>query len=120
MTEKEAIEALKEHKQLLDKKYLKSRWGTAIGTVLQALEQKDKEIQELKEKYDKDTHTLQNHLDVANADKLVKDKIIDEMAKYIGDEDVSETFCGDKISCDEDCQECVKQYFERKVREENE
>lgn len=34
------------------------------------LENKNKEIKELKEKYDKDTHTLQNQLDIANADKI--------------------------------------------------
>ena len=55
----------------------------AIETVIQALEQKDKEIQELKAKYDKDTHTLQNQLDIANADRVEKDKIIDEMAARV-------------------------------------
>ena len=55
----------------------------AIDTVIQALEQKDKEISELKAKYDKDTHTLQNQLDVANADRVEKDKIIDEMAARV-------------------------------------
>ena len=54
----------------------------------------------------------------------LKDKIIDLMAKYIGEID-DETFCDEDkyerdiednvIGCDEDCQECVKQYFERKV-----
>lgn len=34
------------------------------------LENKNKEIKELKEKYDKDTHTLQNQLDITNADKI--------------------------------------------------
>ena len=56
----------------------------------------------------------------------LKDKIIDLMAKYIGEID-DETFCyEDKyerdiednvIGCDEDCQECVKQYFEYKAKE---
>lgn len=47
-----------------------------LKTVLKALEQKDKEIQELKEKWNKDTHTLQNQLDLVNADRVEKDKII--------------------------------------------
>lgn len=56
----------------------------------------------------------------------LKDKIIDLMAKYIGKID-DETFCDEDkyerdiednvIGCDEDCQECVKQYFENKVKE---
>lgn len=28
-------------------------------------------------------------------------------------------FCDDKIICDEDCQECVKQYFEKKEKQVN-
>lgn len=57
----------------------------------------------------------------------LKDKIIDLMAKYIGEID-DETFCDEDkyerdiednvIGCDEDCQECVKQYFENKAKEE--
>lgn len=53
-----------------------------------------------------------------------KDKIIDLMAKYIGEVD-DETFCDEDkyerdiednvIGCDEDCQECVKQYFTKKA-----
>ena len=53
-------------------------------------------------------------------------KIIDEMIKYIADVD-TDIFCDtDKyerdiednvIGCDEDCEECVKQYFEKKVEE---
>ena len=56
----------------------------------------------------------------------LKDKIINLMAKYIGEID-DETFCDEDkyerdiednvIGCDEDCQECVKQYFENKVKE---
>ena len=40
-------------------------------------------IIELKEKYNKDTHTLQNQLDIANADRVKKDKIIDLMANFM-------------------------------------
>ena len=42
-----------------------------------------KENEELKAKYDKDTHTLQNQLDIANADRIEKDKIIDLMENYM-------------------------------------
>lgn len=94
------------------------------------IEKQQKEIKELKEKYDKDTHTLQNQLDIANADRVEKDKIIKLMTKYIADNDITEIFCdddkfeidafGDEVDCDEDCQECVIRFFEDKMREENE
>ena len=90
-------------------------------TILSDYKKMLKEIEELKEKYDKDTHTLQNQLDIANADRVEKDKIIKLMAKYIADNDTTEIFCdddkfeidafGDEVDCDEDCQECVLQYF---------
>lgn len=44
---------------------------------------KSKNIEELKQKYNKDTHTLQNQLDIANADRIEKDKIIDLMENYM-------------------------------------
>lgn len=89
------------------------------------LEKKDKEIPELKEKYDKDTHILQNQLDLANADRIEKDKIINEMAEHIvSSAIVDDTVCAIKCDCDinEDCSyekmlKCTKQYFEKKVRD---
>ena len=41
MTEQEAIDALKEHKKLIDKKYLKARNSKAIEVVLNAIKEKD-------------------------------------------------------------------------------
>ena len=81
-----------------------------------ALEQKDKEISELKAKYDKDTHTLQNQLDIANADIVEKDKIIKAMAKYINSTDKDEDVCretGDTFNCTEyrNCEECIINFF---------
>lgn len=74
----------------------------AIEHILSDYKKMLKEIEELKEKYDKDTHTLQNQLDIA-------------------DNDTTEIFCdddkfeidafGDEVDCDEDCQECVLQYL---------
>jgi hypothetical protein len=44
MTKEEAIEALKEHKRQIDKKYINTRNSKAIETVLSMLEEKDKTI----------------------------------------------------------------------------
>lgn len=41
MTEQEAIEVLREHKEIIDKKYLKARNSKAIEVVLNALKEKD-------------------------------------------------------------------------------
>ena len=44
MTKEEAMEALKEHKEQIDKKYINARNSDAIETVLSMLEEKDKQI----------------------------------------------------------------------------
>lgn len=54
-------------------------------------------------------------------DRLIK--INNLMAKYIGDEDVSEKFCLSRYKdlskgCDEFCNLCVKEYFEKKVSDD--
>lgn len=53
-----------------------------------------------------------------------KDKMIDEMATYIATLDIEEDICEktknkhcDKMNFGE-CEDCIKQYFERKVEEE--
>lgn len=48
MTEQEAIDALKEHKKLIDKEYLKTRNSKAIEVVLNALKEKDNTIEKLR------------------------------------------------------------------------
>lgn len=82
-----------------------------------------KENEELKEKYDKDTHTLQNQLDIANADRVEKDKIIDLMANFMNKRSWKEhqvkddiCFCCKIEYSSEECVKCIKQYFEKKVR----
>ena len=124
-TIKEQIEKIKEYLDfgLLYSEYLD--FANAVEGVEKALEQKDKEIAELKAKYDKDTHTLQNQLDVANADRVEKDKIIDVIVQeyeYKAGIDVK-NFCEvemKKDKCIQDCRCCIKHFFEKKVSEENE
>ena len=48
MTEQEAIDALEEHKKLIDKEYLKTRNSKAIEVVLNALKEKDTTIEKLR------------------------------------------------------------------------
>ena len=57
----------------------------------------------LKEEYDRDTHILQNQLDLANAKNIEKDKIIDLMSEQLT------TPIHDK--------RWVKEYYERKAKE---
>ncbi len=80
------------------------------------------EIKELKEKYNKDTHTLQNQLDIANADRIEKDKIIDLMANFMNKRSWKEHQVKDDICwcckieyASEECVKCIKQYFKKKV-----
>lgn len=83
------------------------------------LEQKDKEIQELKADLYECNNIISDYIDTVKE----KDKIIDLMAKYIADEDTTEMFCifdEEKICDDEECKECVLQYFQKKASEENE
>lgn len=94
-----------------------------------ALEQKYKEIQELKEKWNKDTHILQNQLDLANADRVEKDKIIDLTVDFIDDiwtldDEQEDCFIPREFSNIDDCikkscKACIKQYFKEKVSKEN-
>lgn len=51
MTKEQAIEALKEHKRQIDKKYINTRNSKVIETVLSMLEEKDKIISLMLEKF---------------------------------------------------------------------
>ncbi len=99
-----------------------------IETVLNMLKEKDKLINEqLKENV-----SLQKELNeenkrcmiLANNDKF-KEQIIDLMAEYIAALDIEEDICiktGKNLNeCDSmaigECEECIKQYFERKSKE---
>ena len=49
-----------------------------------------------------------------------KDKIINSMSKYIAEIDNDDVICNGKTECDENCNVCIKQYFENKANEEAE
>ena len=60
----------------------------------------------------------ENTCELLKQDLMIKekDKQIHLMAEYIDEIDVSEVICGEKIICDENCKDCIKQYFETKAK----
>ena len=93
MTKEQAIEVLKEHKRQIDKKYINTRNSKAIETVLSILEEQDKIISLMLEKFadiDFDDMCLDCECCVGNG--CVKEE-----------RDLYEN--------------CIKQYFENKVKE---
>lgn len=50
MTEQEAIEVLRKHKEIIDKEYFKARNSKAIEVVFNALKEKDKTIEKLRKR----------------------------------------------------------------------
>ncbi len=93
MTKEQAIEALKEHKEQIDKKYINTRNSKAIEIVLSMLEEKDKIISLMLEKFadiDFDDMCLDCECCVGNG------CIKEERDLY---------------------ENCIKQYFENKVKE---
>ena len=94
------------------------------------LKEKDKKIEELKQSLArnvaknftfsiKEAEKAKEDLEMLNRGWQIecekKDNIIDLMAGYIGNEDITEIFCDGKEYCDEDCKQCVEQYFGRKA-----
>lgn len=47
MTEQEAVEVLRKHKEIIDKEYFKARNSKAIEAILNALKEKDKIIEQM-------------------------------------------------------------------------
>lgn len=91
MTKEQAIEALKEHKRQIDKKYINTRNSKAIETVLSMLEEQDKII-DLMAEY------------ISN----ITDCPFESEGKYLD----CEKMCDVRTD-----KECWKQYFENKAKE---
>lgn len=91
-------------------------------TILTELEKKDKYIDFYKKGLEREIESNRgNVLELIEQDNLLakKDKIIDEMATYIGEIDVSEDLCNDEICYEGDnCNKCIKDYFTNKVEKE--
>ena len=54
--------------------------------------------------------------DITYTDRKKIKEYIEEMAKYIDKIDVSEDICEGRTMCDENCEECIKQYFAEQAR----
>ena len=93
MTKEQAIEALKEHKRQIDKKYINTRNSKAIETVLSMIEEKDNTIDLMAE-------TINNN------------DIDEDICRRMGQKENCNEF-EDK----EKFKECIKQYFENKAKE---
>ena len=114
--QREAIEDVEEFNNKFDcGKYRKS-----IDTVLSLIKEQQEEIDELK-RDNTDTWYLNSKMSRRHLEDICrmkkKDKQIDLMAGFIG----QDMMCiRPEIECNKmthDCKECIKQYFERKVED---
>ena len=83
--------------------------------VLNLIQQLQKELEKKEYLY----HKALSELVIADKKNIEKDKIIDEMAEWIFDKDYNEnSLFIDRDDYYSNCIKQVKQYFEKKVREE--
>ena len=119
MTEKEAQQLLDELNEIKPEQ-LEGNAKRLFEAIMKIADERDN----LKEEYDRDTHILQNQLDLADAKNIERDKIIDLMANHIATNDSNlcqyldmTTKC--KYYAGENgkiCDNCIKQYFENKAK----
>ena len=135
--EQEAIEKIDKKLDITeDKEVTINLLYKKIELLEDMLKEKDKEIEELKKSLArniaknftssmKESAKSKEDLEMLNAGWQIelekKDKIIDLMAEKIDQLGSDyDDFCIDTIwneDCDEDCKNCIKQYFERKSEE---
>lgn len=127
MTKEQAIEALKEHKRQIDKKYINIRNSKAIETVLSMLEEKDKEIQFQndinKMELDRHNKTEKNLKGIINKQNKIIDLYIDNIMTYQQVKTIRKMCCPSCPIGEKACtysgihRNCIKQYFENKAKE---
>lgn len=103
MTEKEAQKILDELQESRPEQ-LKGEAKRLFEAIMKIADERDK----IKQEYDRDTHILQNQLDLANAKNIEKDKIIDL---------IIEEFKEKTLMYSDFTEEEIKQYFENKAKE---
>ena len=121
MTKEEAEKVLEELNSVRPEQ-LKGEAKRLFEAIMKIADERDKTKQE----YDRDTHILQNQLDLVNLKILEQDKIIDLMAKKINEayfeQDDFELWFDKIIGVQEEMEyeylvPIVKQYFQNKAKE---
>jgi len=117
MTNEQAQQVLDEM-QGLKPEQLKGESKKLFEAIMKIADERDK----IKQEYDRDTHILQNQLDLANAKNIEKEKIIDLIVKVMIDSSICDYFIKQKCKNyagenGKTCDECIKQYFENKAKE---
>ena len=118
MTKEQVQQVLDELNEIKPEK-LEGNSKRLFEAIMSIADERDK----IKQEYDRDTHILQNQLDLANAKNFEKDKIIDLMLDYISNmTDCPFESKGKYLDCERMCdvrkdKECWKQYFENKAKE---
>lgn len=88
------------------------------------IEKKDTLIHTMQAEFER-LEDLEDNTDMLKLELKKKDKMIDEMATYIATLDIEEDICEKTKNehCDQmnfgECEDCIKQYFERKVENGN-
>ncbi len=98
MTEKEAQQVLDELNEIKPEQ-LEGNAKRLFEAIMKIADERDK----IKQEYDRDTHILQNQLDLADAKNIEKDKIIDLMSE--------------QLTTPIHNKEWVKEYYKRKTKE---
>lgn len=98
MTEKEAQQVLDELNEIKPEQ-LEGNAKRLFEAIMKISDERDK----IKQEYDRDTHILQNQLDLADAKNIEKDKIIDLMAE--------------QLTTPIHSKEWVKEYYKRRTKE---
>lgn len=115
MTEEQAKKILYELQEV-GTEQLEGEARKLFEAIIKIANERDK----IEQEYDRDTHILQNQLDLANAKNIEKDKIIDLMAKFI-DIELSSSRLGKILNKNvkplESYKKDIKQYFEYKAKE---
>lgn len=117
--EKEAIENIKALKILFEIDDKKDFEATPL--VQKEMAKDLRTLLNLIEKLSKENEQLRTEMNSLQKELKKKDKIIEQMTYYIMNLDIDEDICK-KVNCDTnsgelDCKDCIKQYFENKVKE---
>ena len=119
---KEQVKNVLDELQTMKPEMLDDEAKRLFEAIMKIADERDKTKQE----YDRDTHILQNQLDLVNVKILEQDKIIDLMAKKINEayfeQDDFELWFDKIIGVQEEMEyeylvPIVKQYFQNKAKE---